>query len=793
MGKESVITGFKGRDRFIFFMLCLFTAFFSVLYPMLSGRGLFFIEGDLATQQIPFTTYLSEMIRQGIDTWSWDVDLGSSTIQAFSFYELGSPFFWLISLFPQRFTPYLIGWGLILKYVVACYTAQMFLKRFTKTPWSAVPGALLYAFSGYQSTNIVFHFHSVTALFPLLLVGLEYVMDDTEPEKKTKYGLFFAGTVCINALANYFFFVQSVIILVFYYLFRFSVLNNPKRMMCELPRILFYGLLGSGMAAILLMPNYYYILQNPRSSESVLGSVHRYSLNQFMYIIKGLILPGDNMCDETMFMRYRWSSTSAYLPFVSYCFVFAYLLKKRDWLTYIILTFILMSLLPQTNSLFLLFTIDYQRWWYGLIILTSLATVLVLENPNEYPIKKSVCIQTGLLVILSCYSLVARDYLFNYGGSALYHPGRYILLLLMSFPGMVYAWLINSHEQMFFRKLSNRIVLLGCISVFSVITTFYCEYSYKNTGVLKDDQYQLMIKLAEDYPAIEAEYRYRNYQNINIFYSTKDHTTGLRTFTSTASTALFHLDALFDFYAPNRTLEKNGYAGLPEMLGGKYLLVSDVNFDEDIPRIIIEKGEEAYRYTSNGVECVVKTYPAAKIGYRVKNYITEEELYKLPVRFRGVALLYAPCVKDDETGRRCGLEPVSAEEITQVIEKYPDHAKDDALLVSPILGELCDRNNAEHVKYFNKDIHGFTAETEYMEDSAVFFSIPADEGWHITIDGEKADFTDAGGLMLINVPGGEHMIRGEYHCPYFREGCIISAVFTVLFAVLCVFRRKLLI
>ena len=58
----------------------------------------------------------------------------------------------------------------MLKYLVACYTAQMYLKRFTKTAWNAVPGALLYAFSGYQSTNLVFHFHSVTAFFPLLLV-----------------------------------------------------------------------------------------------------------------------------------------------------------------------------------------------------------------------------------------------------------------------------------------------------------------------------------------------------------------------------------------------------------------------------------------------------------------------------------------------------------------------------------------------------------------------------------------------------------------------------------------------
>ncbi len=83
--------------------------------------------------------------------------------------------------------------------------------------------------------------------------------------------------------------------------------------------------------------------------------------------------------------------------------------------------------------------------------------------------------------------------------------------------GMVYAWILGGHDKARIRKLGSKAVILGCISVFSVITTLYCECSYKNTGILKDDQYELMISLTEDYPDIEPKYRYRNYQNINIF------------------------------------------------------------------------------------------------------------------------------------------------------------------------------------------------------------------------------------------------------------------------------------
>lgn len=793
--KTSPITGLEGKQRLLFFAFCLITAAVPVLYPIVKGHGMFFIEDDFVTQQVPFITYLSGMVKQGIDTWSWDVDLGSSTIQAFTFYELGSPFFWLIALFPQRFAPYLIGPVMLLKYLTACYTAQMFLKRFVKTAWNAVPGALFYAFSGFQETNIVFnHFHDAVALFPLMLVGLELVMDDTDRSARTSHGLFFAMAVFLNAVVNYFFFAQSVIFLIIYYLIRFSVFRHPRQLLHDLPRIMFYALLGGGLAAVVLLPNYYYVLQNARMSNSLLNQSHFYDFRHFMYILKGLLLPGDIMWDETALLHYYWTSTSAYLPFFSFCLVFAYMLKKRDWLFQALSVFIVMSFLPEANSFFLLFTTDYHRWWYGLVMLGALASIQVLQEPEVYPLRKGVTIQAFLIALITAYVFYAKEYdiLTESYVPALYHPVRYLFYVALTIPGMLYAWFLEGRKRPL-RKPKKGWILLVCISVSAIVTTTYSEYGYKHTRSLKEDDYILMMHVAEDYPAIEPEYRYRNTDNINILFSNSDNTSGIMGYTSTVSPALAEIDKLFDYYSEHLTVHKPDYAGLPELLGARYMIDSGLNYSERFSEWVRISGKELYRYTSNDVECVVKTYPASKIGYRVRNYITEEELRKLPVRYRGVALLYAPCVKDDETGRRCGLEPVSSEMMTEVIEKYPDHAKDDALLVSPVLDELCDRNNAEHVKGFDRDVHGFTAETDYAEDSAVFFSIPADEGWHITIDAEPVDFTDAGGLMLINVPGGEHTIRGEYHCPLFREGCIITGVFAGVYAVLCVFRRKLLI
>ena len=791
MNRKSRITGLCGKERAVFFLLCFVTSLIPVLYPVIAGHGMYFIADDFMTQQVPFITYLSGMVKKGIDTWAWDVDLGSSTIQAFSFYELGSPFFWLIALFPQWMAPYLIGPAMILKYLVACYTAQMYLKRFTRTAWNAVPGALLYAFSGFQSTNLSFnHFHDVVAFFPLMLVGLEMVMDEHDPAAKTRHGLFFAAAVCLNAVVNYFFFVQSTIFLVIYYLVRFSAVKQPKRMLHDLPRILFYALLGAGMAGLILIPNYYYVLQNPRSSQFLLGQKHFYSLNHFMYMIKGLLMPGDIMWDETALLKYSWTSTSAHLPFIGFCFVFAYMLKKRDWLFWALAVFILLGLFPETNAMFLLFTTDYQRWWYGIVILAALATVLVAESPEEYPLRKGVCIQAVLLVLLRGYLAFARDYNFNSGNSALYHPLRFHFFLSLMVPGMIYAWMLGTKKPVTERRGK---ILLICISLFAMLTTTYNEYRYKKLSPVSEDTYILMQKTAQDMPGIEPEYRYQNFENTKILFSNAKNTSGNLSYTSTVSPALSELDTLFEYYADNSRVYKHIYAGFPQAVAARYLVDSGLNYTEAFPQAILDAGEEYTRYSSNGVECVVKAYNAAQIGYRTEHYITEAEWYKVPLEDRGVELLYAPCVKDDETGMKLGLQPVTVAEILAMIQQYPENTEGSRLLVSPLLDELCVRNNAGCVKDFDRDEHGFTCRTDYAEDSTVFFSIPADEGWHITIDGENTDFTDAGGLMLLRVPGGEHMIRGVYHCPYFRTGCMISTVCAALFAALYIFRRKLLI
>lgn len=98
-------------------------------YCIIKNKGFFTVVDDFNEQQLPFATAVWNMIHSGnIGQWSWNIDLGSSFINTFSFYDLGSPFIWLSFLAPRGAFPYVAGFLYIIKYTTAATTAYLYSK-----------------------------------------------------------------------------------------------------------------------------------------------------------------------------------------------------------------------------------------------------------------------------------------------------------------------------------------------------------------------------------------------------------------------------------------------------------------------------------------------------------------------------------------------------------------------------------------------------------------------------------------------------------------------------------------
>ena len=230
------------------FILGFFCAFCLFLPFLVIDKGLFLYAGDYNSQQIPFYMYANNMIKQGNLDWSWATDLGTSMVNGYSFYLLGSPFFWLSCLFPYKWEPYVMPYLLMLKFATAALGAFCFLRRYAKDDNYAYIGAVLYAFSGFSVYNIFFnHFLESVAFFPFLLWSLdEFVL-----EKRRGTFVFF---VAINLLNNYFFFIGQAVFLFIYFICKVTA-GEYNIKIKEFLLLAFESVLGCLCGIVLFVPN----------------------------------------------------------------------------------------------------------------------------------------------------------------------------------------------------------------------------------------------------------------------------------------------------------------------------------------------------------------------------------------------------------------------------------------------------------------------------------------------------------------------------------------------------------
>ncbi|HCC02585.1 MAG TPA: hypothetical protein DEP60_07765, partial [Ruminococcaceae bacterium] len=95
----------KRNDILRALLLGMATAAVIFIPFIIYDKGYFLFYGDFNVQQVPFYQMCHDAIRSGNWRWSWTTDLGANFVGSYSFYLLGSPFFWLTIPFPSAAVP----------------------------------------------------------------------------------------------------------------------------------------------------------------------------------------------------------------------------------------------------------------------------------------------------------------------------------------------------------------------------------------------------------------------------------------------------------------------------------------------------------------------------------------------------------------------------------------------------------------------------------------------------------------------------------------------------------------
>lgn len=757
------------------FLIALFCAAALFVPYMILDEGYFIFYGDFNVQQIPFYQTCHEAIKSGNISWSWLTDLGSNFIGSYSFYLLGSPFFWLTIPFPNWFVPYLMGPLLILKFACAALTAYLYIRRFTKTAEAARLGGLLYAFSGFSIYNIFFnHFHEAIIFLPLLLLAFEMLITEN------KRGVF-ALAVALCAVSNYFFFFGMAVFTVIYFFVRLST-GAIKVKFSRFAAIVLEAVLGVGIACALLLPAVFAIVDNSRVSNTQLGwNAIMYGKEQiYLNVIQCFFFPPDIPARPVFFpgAEVKWSSLGGWLPVFSMVGVFAWFAnRKKSWLKRIIGICAFMAMVPVLNSAFYAFNSSYYaRWFYMPILMMSLATVMLTEDRSadwSSGFKWVFGITAAMALVIGFFPQKDENGDIIYGlytqSSDNMYTLRFWIACLIAIVSLLILYLIlgllRKNRTAFYKTATV------CVCIVSVI--------YGNVFISQGRSHSYAQKEVVIDQLIEGEVGLENSDQYRVdTYSGVDNTSmflglpGINAFHSVVPASIMEF---YKYVGEKRDVgsrpEVDNYALRP-LLSVKYVLNRTGG-----ESFVNENGETkmpGYTYVNtDGGYYIYKNDNYIPYGFSYDYYMSKDFCDSYNEENRAGLMLKGILLSNEQIEKYGYMMTDLNEVVNETTDGYQD--KTTLSFSEEAYSYDCAKLADTAAYSFETDNSGFTAKVTRNKESLVFFSVPFDEGWTATVNGKEAEIEKVNvGFMAVKVPEGASTIRFDYATPRLKAGIVIS-------------------
>lgn len=744
------------------FLVNLAAAMLAICPFLLRDHGYIAMSHDFTAQEIAFQTFMNDTVKSGNLLWNWSIDLGGNFLESFSFYNIGSIFAWLSFLFPSELVPRVMGWMIILKFAVAGATAAAYLQRHVRNRTIIIMASLLYAFAGFQCSSVVFyHFQDAVALFPLMLIGLEMLVEEK------KRGRLLAACI-INVFCNYIFFISEVIFLVIYYIVKYMVPDiqakkkGLKHYALPIVDCMIEGALGCMVGGILLVPSVIGTLSNDRVTSHILGENWlTMTTRDWMMLLKAFLTPAEAMNDYSSVARANWMTNAVYLPLFGIVFVIAYMIKKRDWLSNLMKVCVVIAIVPLFNSVFMTFMPEaYRRWYYMFILVMAVATAKVAEAPREYPVKKAVgiwCVLFGVYIVMTRFVTWSES-----EEHIVYNEKRYVLGIVIAAAGVI---LMCAAMKWF--KHSRNLVFLLLVFVFSFgtlginihhyqVTTDNSNLDFKTySNSYAQNVANYLTEIPEKLDREILPYRYYFDEGVGHTYYNFALMNSLPTINSFISTAHSSVTEFYDQLGIGRGTWTNAVDnGARELLSARYIIsnIEHPNYTY-ITTLENSNGQQMYIYENEN---------ALPIGFTYDTYITRSEFDRLEKDLAAVVMLKTLVVEDkDEVA------------VSECMEHYTEHGE---IISAESLQPAIEERRAEVSEGFEQGANYFRSVITADKDKYAFFSVPYDDCWKATVNGAETEVLNINGLMAVKVCEGTNEIVFEYEYWPLKAGAVCSAL-----------------
>ncbi len=758
------------------FMLGALLALIALSPAILPYGGRYVTRGDYIEQQLPFILETRRILRDGFSSYSFNTFLGAPSMGSYAFYTLGSPFVWPLALLPESLVPFGISVMAVLKHAVAALTAFAYLRRMVRDARLALTGSVLYVFSSFTVVNTQFyHFTEVIAFFPLILLGLEIAMGE---QPRPGLPALFCG---LNALVNYYFMAASALLAALYFACRFFSADwKPARSVRRVACAIFECAVGCALAGVLLLPALMHMLTITRTGG---GASFTYSASTLLERLRALLMPIESGVLHAYYGDApSWSSTACYLPVfgLTGALVFAFAQRSQRWLKALLAALLFASAVPALCGAFSLFTnVTYTRWWYGLALMLTLATLYALRAVSSR--------RAWLVAFLACCALTL----------ALTVPMLLPESVLSLLPDRIGQIIRNRRTGAYtdgaLRALSVALALLGaggmlaCLLarlrlapvlavVCAVAVAQYAGYiavgdreilsggTQPGNGVYTLDEIAAPTLAALELPE-ETGYKRIDYGPMLRNYGLLRGHSSLTCFSSlrTSTVGRFVSMAGFGYDESTTVAPADDAAPIRAVLSvTEYHRFSE---EDAVPEGFVYDREE------NGF--AVYTNPnAVPMGF-LQTVCTGTHHQRMDSETVGTVLLAAATLDD------AYLERFSGRMDRLDVHAIPDWQES----VQRLQENACDS--------FETTGDGFTAHIDAKEAGLVIFTIPHDKGFSATVDGKSAEIIPCDvSFMGVWVEPGEHEIVFTYRTRMLLPGIVLSVTAAVVLAGYVLFMHR---
>lgn len=724
-----------------------------VFLPYLINYKPFLFSADQQLQYSYFYEEWKRLILYFFDTktlpfYSFDTYLGNNFFSSKLYYVTGDVFMPLLMLFKDVEVG--LKWITVLIVILSGYNFSIFLRSFgLKREKAIIVGSIIYAFSGIASIYIgQYMFHRFYCFLPLAFAGIEYYL------RKGKLS-FFAITITILALQNYYFLFPTSLMMVIYYFFTIYYHGKPFYLIgiikSAFPLVLSY-FVGILLGGVLLIPGIMYILQNERIGSS--SFMILYDIKVYLGFIFNYISSPITLFSKYGYMFYADANGhlgwySIYTGAISAPIIFSLFNKeeidhKYKALKVFYIIVLICTLIPFINSIFHGFSGSSMRWMFLITFINSFIVSIYLTH---FELKADKILKGSLnylILFVIGFVLIFILKIANF----IEYKEHIIVLIVSLFILSFYIYLIKSGNYKYIYICTViEVCLMMSICLFVLNSTYY---TYNPT---------LDKNAISYYASIDEDKFYRMYVNpqelmptsdLNLNQSIKMHFFTTTTYDTTTEPSLKEFNKLNGY---NWHIVNINNIEVLRILGVKYYIVSDESM---LP--------EGYNWT-------------------YYNNINHLKMFKLE-NYRPIGFTYSRFKKD-----------LDIEYNDESIVVKHDLDWNNELLVEEDLYEKVqdiEENNPinfELLEFYN-DNHLY-GQIKNDVKQVLYFSIPYSDGWKVYDNDVMVDtYKVQGGFIGIILEPGEHYITLQFTPVGFKYGAYSTIIGVLGMIILMIFDLK---